>query len=138
MKNILQQEVINIQNSIEKLRETYAGQTGVNLILDGVIVNALGKLFAMEHLGVKLTLNDGIHNGIDEKENLVRITTTQGNNIILKEGVNTLIVLQLQRGGIFRVVYNGSGLVAWNRGNAPRGNTRRISLHALENFINES
>ena len=133
MQSKLQTEISNIQNSIEILKEIYADQPGVNIIMDGVIVNSLGKLYAMERLKVTLGLNDGVHNGIGSDKNPVRITTTQGNNVILKEGVNTLIVLQLLQGGIFRVVYHGNGLLAWNRGNATRGNTRRISLTTLEN-----
>lgn len=62
----------------------------------------------------------------------VEIKFTQGESFAIRYEPEHLLVIQRKKGSEFRVVYNGSGALAWkNAGKMQRNGQRSISLNLL-------
>lgn len=130
----VQKSVSDIQSILAEMLEQEDFK-GIKLTLDGILLNGLGKLHAIKTFEINMNINDGLHNGTNknEPEQLVRVTTTQGNKSInVKDKVDMLLVLRLEDDGSFKLVYYKSGKLAWDKAREMKGkNTKKISLKDL-------
>jgi hypothetical protein len=132
---ILKENIDQIQSAIRNLREEYEEQTSVKFVLDGIILNSLGQIHAMEKRKYRIVLDgeNSLHHGKNRDGKLVRITTTQrAKVIIIMKNVKLLLVLRLGDNATFTEIYFGSGKKAWDAGHSQKGNSKKISVSKLE------
>jgi hypothetical protein len=127
-------DVQKIQTSIERIKGKFKNQANVKVVLDGLIVNSLGKLYAMEVHKINLDKGDWIHHGKTSNGKLIRVTTTQGKTVILKKETDQLLVLQLKEKGEFKTIYFGSGKKAWGKDKSDNLKNKTIAISKLESL----
>lgn len=107
---------------------------------DGHMVGSLGECIVAHHYGVQLHAashpgHDGVCNGQD-----IQIKATQGGSVALRSEPCRLIVIQLDREGGYREIYNGPGEPVWNLVKdkpAPSNGQRQVSLSALRRLMEQ-
>lgn len=106
---------------------------GRKFTLDGHLVGSIGEVLAayMFDLDLLRGSNRG-HDAMTADGRNVEIKFTQGDSVAIRYEPEQLLVFQRKKGSELRVVYNGSGALAWKHaGEMQRNGQRPISLHTL-------
>lgn len=130
----------------EKIRALYAivndletAYPGRRFTLDGHLIGSIGEVVAAEAFDLKLLPNSfAVHDATTHDGRLVQIKVTQRDRIALSSCPEYLLVLYINKGGSWDVVYNGPGKPAWDSaGTMQKNGQRPISLTALKALMLE-
>ena len=122
--------VKGIYRAVAELEYLYPGR---RFTPDGHMVGSLGEVVAAERYCLNLfEPSHPVHDAYDHKGRLVQIKTTQGTKVGISDVPDYLLVLHMNREGMFKEIYNGPGILAWEAAGKPMKNgQRQISLSKL-------
>ena len=126
-------ELYKITNELEGM---YPGRC---FTPDGHLVGSIGEVLVAEKYGLQLLDNSTpIHDAISPDCRMVQIKATQINRIAISSEPEYLIVVQLDRSGEWKEIYNGPGKLAWdNAGKLQKNGQRPISLTKLRKLMQQ-
>jgi hypothetical protein len=104
---------------------------------DGHLVGSLGEVLASHHYNLDLLpCSSECHDARARDGRLVQVKATQGSSVALRSSPDHLLVLRLRRDGRIEEIYNGPGVLVWNRLGKPQKNGQRpIGVRALERLM---
>jgi hypothetical protein len=124
--------VLELYGIVNQLEELYEGR---KFTLDGHLIGSLGEAYAEENYDITLHQPSAqLHDGYTSDGREVQIKATQGSRVSLSaEGApDYLLVLSLDKEGIFAEVYNGPGEEPFNNaGKTQKTGQRQIGLSKL-------
>jgi hypothetical protein len=106
---------------------------------DGHLVGSIGEVIAAHRYGLKLYPASTLaHDAAAPDGRNVEIKATQGLSVAMRAEPEHLIVLHLNKEGHATEVFNGPGVLAWERSGAMQRNGQRaISLFQLKKLMQE-
>jgi len=131
---------MSIETVPELVREIYAivakleaAFPGRHFTPDGHLVGSLGEVLAAAHYGLELLpASAEAHDARTPDGRKVQVKATQVNRVALRQDCDLLLVLQLDKDGGFKEVYNGPGAPVWEAAGSMQSNGQRaISLTTL-------
>ena len=133
MKIPLPKEVETIFEAANQLGQRYPGR---KFTPDGHLVGSIGEVIAAEAFNLELLPNGAIgHDAKDIDDNLVQIKLTGGTSVTMNAICQKLLIMKIVSTAEARLVYFGSGEVAWTLA-APfqKNGYRRLALSKLRNL----
>jgi hypothetical protein len=125
----LPQPVAAIYRAVAELEALYPDR---KFTPDGHLVGSIGEVVAAEALG--LTLHPSSHPGHDafDADGDVQIKMTGGDSVSLYATCDRLVVLRIASPEEAEIVYDGTGIPAWeDAGKIGKNGQRRISIKRL-------
>jgi hypothetical protein len=125
----LPQPVAAIYRAVAELEALYPDR---KFTPDGHLVGSIGEVVAAEALG--LTLHPSSHPGHDafDADGDVQIKMTGGDSVSLYATCDRLVVLRIASPEEAEIVYDGTGIPAWEEaGKIGKNGQRRISIKRL-------
>lgn len=104
---------------------------------DGHLVGSIGEVLAAHHYGLTLLpCSAEAHDAVSATGLRVQVKATQGASVAMRSCCDHLIVLRLLRSGETEEIYNGPGVLAWEKcGAMQRNGQRPITLAKLRSLM---
>ena len=134
-KQRLPELVSQLYSIVGELEEMFPGR---HFTLDGHIIGSLGECLEANYYGLELLAASSEGRDAEKDGISIEIKATQGNRVALRSCPEHLLVLKLDRKGLFVEIYNGPGKQVWSAiadRPRPKNGQYQISLGTLQRLM---
>ena len=131
-ENELQKIIIELWGIVERLENNYR-EDDKKFTIDGHLLGSIGEVYAKEKFKLKLLKNsEKTHDAEDElTKEKYQIKITQRNKVGLRNEPDNLIVIQIDKTGMPKIIYKGIGKPVWDLIKGKKAEQKFISLTQL-------